>query len=62
MYVHTCIGTSTTCTYTPELSFFGLSIVLAAESLEAIRLVITQYLLQNLKLGVIEGMYMYSIM
>jgi len=49
------IGTATTCSFTPEISILGLMVMLMSEATEAVRLVMTQFLLQNLKFGVIEG-------
>ena len=54
------IGTATTCSFTPEISVLGLMVMLLSEATEAIRLVMTQFLLQNLKFGVIEGLYILS--
>lgn len=54
------LGTATTCSFTPELSILGLMVMLLSEATEAIRLVMTQFLLQNLKFGVIEGQYVLA--
>lgn len=54
------IGTAATCSYTPQLSLIGLSIMFAAEVLESIRLVLTQFVLQNLKFGVTESQYVLA--
>lgn len=54
------IGTAATCSYTPQLSILGLLVLFTAEFFEAIRLVLTQFLLQNLKFGVVEGQYVLS--
>ena len=54
------IGTAATCSYTPQLSILGLIVLFTAEFFEAIRLVLTQFLLQNLKFGVVEGQYVLS--
>lgn len=54
------IGTAATCSYTPQLSLIGLAIMFAAEILESIRLVLTQFVLQNLKFGVIESQYILA--
>lgn len=39
----------------PNANILGMLIMLVAEIFESIRLVMTQFLLQNLKFGVIEG-------
>ena len=53
-------GTATTCSFTPQISILGLMVMLMSEATEAIRLVMTQFLLQNLKFGVIEGQYVLA--
>eukprot|EP00605_Chrysophyceae_sp_TOSAG23-4_P002455 GSChrysophyteH1.ASY1.ANO1.2714.1 assembled CDS len=54
------LGTAATCSYTPELSILGLVVMFLAELTEAIRLLMTQFLLQNLKFGIIEGQYVLA--
>lgn len=54
------IGTAATCSFSPEFSLIGLLIMLLAQIAEAIRLIITQFFLQQLKFGVIEGQYVLS--
>lgn len=54
------IGTAATCSFSPEFSLTGILIMLLAELAEAIRLIITQFFLQQLKFGVIEGQYVLS--
>jgi hypothetical protein len=54
------VGTAATCSFTPQLSILGLFVMFLAEATEAIRLVLTQFLLQNLKFGVIEGQYVLA--
>ena len=54
------VGTAATCSFTPQLSIIGLFVMFLAEATEAIRLVLTQFLLQNLKFGVIEGQYVLA--
>ena len=49
------LGTAATCSFTPQLSLIGIFVMFLAELTEAIRLVLTQFLLQNLKFGVVEG-------
>jgi hypothetical protein len=53
------IGTATTCSFVPDMSLVGLLIMFLAEFSEAVRLLMTQFLLQNLKFGVIEGQYVF---
>ena len=54
------VGTATTCTFSPVFAPLGLIVMFLAEFTESIRLVLTQYLLQNLKFGVIEGQYVLA--
>mmetsp|Transcript_2777 Transcript_2777/g.2912 ORF Transcript_2777/g.2912 Transcript_2777/m.2912 type:complete len:358 (+) Transcript_2777:125-1198(+) len=54
------IGTATTCSFTPQLNLLGLLVMFLAEVTEAVRLVLTQFLLQNLKFGVVEGQYVIA--
>jgi drug/metabolite transporter (DMT)-like permease len=54
------IGTAATCSFTPRLNLFGLLLMGLAESTEAIRLIITQFFLQQLKFGIIEGQYVLA--
>jgi hypothetical protein len=49
------VGTAFTCTFQPVFQPLGISVMLLSEIGEAIRLVLTQFLLQNLKFGVVEG-------
>ncbi|RYH05597.1 hypothetical protein EON65_44260 [archaeon] len=51
------LGTAMTCSFTPSLSIVGLLVMALAESSEAVRLVFTQFFLQKLKFGILEGMY-----
>jgi drug/metabolite transporter (DMT)-like permease len=53
-------GTATTCTYTPQLHMLGLFLMFLSSLTEAIKLVITQFFLQNLKFGVVESQYILS--
>ena len=48
-------GTALTCTYTPNASVLGMIIMLMSEIFEAVRLVLTQFLLKDVKMGVVEG-------
>jgi drug/metabolite transporter (DMT)-like permease len=54
------IGTAATCSFNPEFSFIGMLIMFLAELAEGIRLIFTQYFLQQLKFGIIEGQYFLS--
>ena len=49
------VGTATTCSFTLEYNVLGLFVMFISEAAEAIRLVLTQFLLKNMKFGVIEG-------
>jgi drug/metabolite transporter (DMT)-like permease len=55
-----CVGTAATCSFTPQLSLLGLLTMFIAEFAESVRLILTQYLLKNLKFSVIEGQYVLS--
>ena len=48
-------GTALTCSYTPDASVLGMFVMLFSEIFEAIRLVLTQFLLKDMKMGVVEG-------
>lgn len=54
------VGTAASCTYTLNANVSGIVIMFSAELAESIRLVLTQYLLQNLKFSVIEGQYVLA--
>ena len=54
------LGTAATCSFTPELNMIGLAIMFMSEATEAIRLILTQFFLQNLKFGVVEGQYVLA--
>ena len=49
------LGTAATCSFTLEYNILGLLVMFISEAAEAIRLVLTQFLLKNMKFGVIEG-------
>lgn len=51
------IGTALNCAGSVDYTFYGLSLMFLAEFFEAVRLVLTQFLLKNKKFGVIEGQY-----
>jgi hypothetical protein len=55
-----CIGTAISAYGEMHLSLTGLFLILCAELGEVSRLVLTQYLLQNLKFGVWEGQYLLA--
>uniref|UniRef100_A0A7S3PJ01 Sugar phosphate transporter domain-containing protein n=1 Tax=Aplanochytrium stocchinoi TaxID=215587 RepID=A0A7S3PJ01_9STRA len=50
-------GTALNCAGAVDYTFYGLFLMFGAEFFEAVRLVLTQFLLQNKKFGVIEGQY-----
>jgi drug/metabolite transporter (DMT)-like permease len=54
------IGTAVTCSYTPNASILGILVMLLSEVFEAVRLVLTQFLLKDLKFGIVEGQYVLS--
>jgi Triose-phosphate Transporter family len=53
-------GTALTCSYTPNASVLGMAVMLLSEAFEAVRLVLTQFLLKDLKMGVVEGQYVLA--
>lgn len=53
-------GTAMTCTFTPDANPMGLIIMFVSMLSEAIKLVLTQYMLQQLKFGVVEGQYILA--
>jgi drug/metabolite transporter (DMT)-like permease len=54
------IGTAVACSFSPHISLIGVFVMLMSEIAEAVRLVLTQFLLKDLKFGVIEGQYVLS--
>lgn len=54
------LGTAGTCSFNADFNVIGIAIMFAAELAEAIRLIFTQYFLQQLKFGVVEGQYVLS--
>lgn len=54
------IGTAATCSFTPQLNLLGIFIMFISELTEGIRLVITQFFLQQLKFGVMESQYVLA--
>eukprot|EP00597_Dinobryon_sp_UTEXLB2267_P004860 CAMPEP_0170076850 /NCGR_PEP_ID=MMETSP0019_2-20121128/13776_1 /TAXON_ID=98059 /ORGANISM="Dinobryon sp., Strain UTEXLB2267" /LENGTH=291 /DNA_ID=CAMNT_0010288809 /DNA_START=159 /DNA_END=1034 /DNA_ORIENTATION=- len=54
------IGTAATCSFSPELNVAGVTLMFLAELAEAIRLIFTQFFLQQLKFGIVESQYVLS--
>lgn len=54
------LGTATTCSSTPSLKLIGVLVMLLSQISESVRLAITQFFLQHLKFGVIEGSYVLA--
>eukprot|EP01038_Epipyxis_sp_PR26KG_P010455 gene10455-14043_t len=54
------IGTAATCSFSAEFSMLGILTMFGAELAEGIRLIFTQFLLQQLKFGIIEGQYVLA--
>ena len=48
-------GTAITCGFSPNVTILGLLLMFSSQCFEALRLVLTQFLLKDMKLGVIEG-------
>ena len=55
------LGTAGTCSFNADFNVIGIAIMFAAELAEAIRLIFTQYFLQQLKFGVVEGVINHII-
>jgi hypothetical protein len=51
------IGTAAACSFAPTPNFVGLVLMFLAEFGEGVRLILTQFFLQQLKFGVIESQY-----
>merc|ERR1712224_524856 len=58
--IYICVGTIVTTTFEPHATLMGLGCMFMAESMEATRLALTQFLLQNLKFGIVEGQYILA--
>ena len=54
------VGTAVTCSFSPHVTILGLLVMLLTTSFEAVRMVLTQYILKDLKLGVVESQYFLS--
>eukprot|EP01038_Epipyxis_sp_PR26KG_P014478 gene14478-19434_t len=54
------LGTAATCSFNPDFSLLGVFIMFLSELSEAVRLILTQYFLQQLKFGIVEGQYVLS--
>lgn len=54
------VGIAATCSFSPTFHVLGISIMMLSAVTEAVRLVLTQYLLKQLQFGVIEGQYVLA--
>lgn len=54
------VGIAATCSFSPTFHVLGISIMFLSAVMEAVRLVLTQYLLKQLQFGVIEGQYVLA--
>lgn len=54
------VGTAVTCSFSPNVTIIGLLVMLLTTSFESARMVLTQHLLKDLKLGVVESQYFLS--
>ncbi len=54
------LGTAITCTFTPQISILGLFVMFLSSSSEATKMVLTQYVVKNLHMGVVESQYFLS--
>lgn len=54
-------GTAMTCSYTPNANVLGMAVMLTSEVFEAVRLVLTQFLLKDVKMGIVEGKISFMI-
>jgi drug/metabolite transporter (DMT)-like permease len=55
-----CLGTAFTCSFVPHLNVLGILVMVFSMTSEAARMSLTQFFLQQLKFGVIEGAYVMS--
>ena len=54
------IGIAATCTFSPTFHLVGITVMFLSEIAEAMRLILTQYLLKQMKFGVVEGQYVLA--
>jgi hypothetical protein len=54
------VGIAATCTFSPEFNLLGIAVMFMSEIAEAVRLILTQFLLKQMKFGVIEGQYVLA--
>lgn len=54
------VGTAVTCSFSPQVTILGLFVMFLTTSFEAARMVLTQFLLKDLKMGVVESQYFLS--
>lgn len=54
------LGTAMTCTYSPHSPITGILIMLMSEIFESVRLILSQFLLKDLKFSVIESQYILA--
>lgn len=53
-------GTAITCSFVPNASILGFFVMFLSSAFEAIRMVLTQYIIKDLKFGVVESQYFLS--
>lgn len=54
------VGIAATCTFSPQFHVMGITVMFLSEIAEAVRLILTQFLLKQMKFGVIEGQYVLA--
>jgi hypothetical protein len=54
------VGIAATCSFRPVLHLLGIGVMLLSEITEAVRLILTQFLLKQMKFGVVEGQYVLA--
>jgi drug/metabolite transporter (DMT)-like permease len=54
------VGIAATCTFSPVFHVAGITVMFLSEIAEAVRLILTQFLLKQMKFGVVEGQYVLA--
>jgi len=54
------VGIAATCTFSPQFNILGITVMMLSAVTEAMRLVLTQFLLKQMKFGIVEGQYVLA--